>query len=49
MVQHIQTTPPTWGLGLPKVDNNVKNTIWKSTMNEHFSFKLKGPIGQVQI
>jgi hypothetical protein len=31
-----------------KLDNNVKNVLWKSTMNEHFDFKVKRPIHQVQ-
>jgi hypothetical protein len=41
--------PPIWDSSPFKLYNNVKNIILKSTMNEHFCFKVKGFVGWVQI
>jgi hypothetical protein len=48
MVQHIQITPYL-AYGHCKPNSNARNALWKSTMNEHFGFKVKGLIGWVQI
>jgi hypothetical protein len=41
--------PPIWDSCPFKLNNNVKNIILRSTMNEHFCFKVKGLVGWVQI
>ncbi len=33
--------PSIWGLSPLKSNGNAQNTIWKSTMNEHFGFEVK--------
>jgi hypothetical protein len=43
MVHHIEGIP-LFGVEVPKIGSNVGNSSYESTKNEHFGFRLKGPI-----